>query len=116
MRAENFISFFTVCGFFVGLIFSLFRSHSPLEMLVFALLVTFFFYLIVHIMVMNFIDTAKEMKNMFNKERHEDVGDKLISELAVREKRMDNIMVQVAEENAKLHAALGRKNVRKKAA
>lgn len=113
MRAENFIAFFTVCGFFVGMIFSMFKSSTPLEMLAFSLFVTFFFYLISHIIIMNYIDTKKDAKNLFDKEYHEDVGDKLISELAVREKRMENLMVQVASENEKLHQVLGKKNARK---
>ncbi|BCX78880.1 hypothetical protein [Campylobacter sp. 19-13652] len=113
MRAENFIAFFTVCGFFVGMVFSMFKSSTPLEMLVFSLLVTFFFYLISHIIIMNYIDTKKDAKDLFDKEHHEFVGDKLISELAVREKRMENLMLQVASENEKLTQVLGKKNARK---
>lgn len=113
MRAENFIAFFTVCGFFIGVVFSMFKSQSPLEMLVFSLLVTFFFYLISHIIIMNYIDTHKSVAMLFDKTRHEDVSDKLLGELAVREKRMENLMVQVSQENEKLKQILGRRNGRK---
>lgn len=115
MKAENFIAFFTVCGFFIGIVFSLFKSNSALEMFIFALLVTFFFYLIIHVIIMNYIDTKQDSKNLFNKENHEDKNDKLLSELAVREKRMENLMIQVLEENTKLKQVLGKKNVQKKA-
>lgn len=116
MRAENFIAFFTACGFFIGIVFSMFKSSTAVEMLMFALLVTFFFYLISHIIIMNYIDTQRYAKNLFDKVRHEGVGDKLIGELAVREKRMDNLMAQVAVENEKLHQVLGKKHARKQQA
>ena len=49
MRAENFIAFFTVCGFFIGIVFTLLKVNEPVEMLVYTLVITLFFYLIIHI-------------------------------------------------------------------
>lgn len=111
MRAENFIAFFTVCGFFIGIVFTLLKVSGPIEMLVYTLVITLFFYLIIHIVIMNYIDVKRTLKKFFDKQRHEEIADYLISELNVREKRMENIMLKVTTENLDS----GKQNVRTKA-
>ena len=106
MRAENFIAFFTVCGFFVGIVFTLLKVSEPIEMLVYTLVITLFFYLIIHIVIMNYIDVKS-----FAKQNHEEIADYLISELNTREKRMENIMVKMTAENFDS----GKRNARVKA-
>ena len=111
MRAENFIAFFTVCGFFIGIVFTLLMVSEPIEMLVYTLVITLFFYLIIHIVIMNYVDVKRTLKKFFDKQRHEEIADYLISELNVREKRMENIMLKVTTENLDS----GKQNVRTKA-
>lgn len=111
MRAENFIAFFTVCGFFIGIFFTLLKVSEPIEMLVYTLVITLFFYLIIHIVIMNYVDVKRTLKKFFDKQRHEEIADYLISELNVREKRMENIMLKVTTENLDS----GKQNVRTKA-
>ena len=111
MRAENFIAFFTVCGFFIGIVFTLLKVSGPIEMLVYTLVITLFFYLIIHIVIMNYVDVKRTLKKFFDKQRHEEIADYLISELNVREKRMENIMLKVTTENLDS----GKQNVRTKA-
>ncbi|MGP1359303.1 hypothetical protein [Campylobacter sp.] len=111
MRAENFIAFFTVCGFFVGIVFTLLKVSEPVEMLIYTLVITLFFYLIIHIVIMNYIDVKRALNKIFDKQRHEEIADYLISELNTREKRMENIMVKMATENFDS----GKRNARTKA-
>lgn len=111
MRAENYIAFFTVCGFFVGIVWALAKAHDPLDMLVYTILITFFFYLIVHILIMNYVDVKSNVKKFFDKEKHEEVADYLLSELAIREKRIENLMTKKEEE-----IKIGRANAKRKAA
>jgi len=111
LRAENFIAFFTVCGFFIGIVFTLLKVSGPIEMLVYTLVITLFFYLIIHIVIMNYVDVKRTLKKFFDKQRHEEIADYLISELNVREKRMENIMLKVTTENLDS----GKQNVRTKA-
>ncbi|MBR8461921.1 hypothetical protein KDE13_01250 [Campylobacter sp. faydin G-140] len=111
MKAENFIAFFTVCGFFIGMLFTLIKVYEPIDMLVYTLLITFFFYLVIHIVIMNYVDVRRTMKLFFDKERHEEIADYLISELAIREKRMENVILKVATADKNL----GKNNVRTKA-
>ncbi|MCR4941207.1 MAG: hypothetical protein K5978_00235 [Campylobacter sp.] len=99
MRAENYIAFFTVCGFFVGLVFSLLNADDAVDMMGYTFFVTFFFYLIIHIIIMNYVDVKKSMTQYFDKEKHEDVADYLLTELAIREKRMENLIIKVANKN-----------------
>lgn len=98
MRAENFIAFFTVCGFFIGVVFVMLKMHDPIDMLVYTMIITLFFYLLTHIVIMNYIDVRRTLKQFFDKARHEEVADYLISELAIREKRMENIMARTTNE------------------
>ena len=60
---------------------------------------------------MNYVDVKRTLKKFFDKQRHEEIADYLISELNVREKRMENIMLKVTTENLDS----GKQNVRIKA-
>jgi len=115
LRAENFIAFFTVCGFFVGLVFVTIKLNDPIEIMVYTFLITFFFYLLIHIVIMNYVDVKRLLKQSFDKQMHEDRADYLISELALREKRMEGILTKLAAENILMQQSLGKKHERAKA-
>ncbi len=59
MRPENYVAFFTVCGFFIGLTFSIISIDEAFDILIFTCFITFMFYVFVHIAIMNFIDVKK---------------------------------------------------------
>jgi len=111
-RPENFIYFFTACGFFVGLIFSVINFIQPEDILVYTGLVTLFFYLFIHIVIMNFVDIQRFGKAFFNKDEYEEISEYFVSELDSREKRMDAILLEVDKMN-KEHNELFKKSAEK---
>ena len=101
VKSENFIYFFTICGFFIGLVFSILNFEEPEEMLFYTLEITLFFYLIIHVAVMNFFDFSRIGKTVFNKQEHENIGDYFIQELESREKVMDALLGSIESMNQK---------------
>ncbi len=99
VKSENFIYFFTVCGFFVGIIFSIINFLEPEEILFYTLGITLAFYLIIHIAIINFFDFEKIKTFVFNKKDHESIGDYFISELESREKVMDSLLASIDSMN-----------------
>jgi len=64
---------------------------------------------------MNYVDVRRLLTQSFDKQMHEEKADYLISELAVREKRMEGILNKIAAENVMIQKSLGNKNERAKA-
>lgn len=119
MKPENFVAFFTVCGFFVGFIFVLLNIDDALMTIVYTLIITFAFYIIIHVLIMCFVDIHKVSAKIFKKQRYEDASNSFISELSVREKKMENILVKLDEEREflkKNEAIERRRNARAKRA
>jgi len=98
---NNFIYFFTVCGFFIGLIFSILNFTLAEDILLYTAEITLFFYLFIHIIIMNFIDIKKFGVSIFNKKEYEEVSEYFVSELDGREKRMDSLLLEVEKMNKK---------------
>ena len=96
MRAENFIAFFTVCGFFAGVVFSALKLNEPLEMIMYTFA----------IIIINYVDIT--LKKPFDKDEYEKRSDYLVSELGLREKRMDTILGQLGSERVLIKQTLGR--------
>lgn len=108
MNIDNFVGFFTACGFFLSLAFVVIADLSATQMLIYSFFITFIFYLIIHIIIMNYVETGKEALRYFDKERHEEINDYLISELNDRERRMDS-MIEIKREKLASKNALKRK-------
>ncbi|MCW1360675.1 hypothetical protein [Campylobacter sp. US33a] len=102
MKPENYVAFFTVCGFFIGLSFSIISIESAFDIVLFTALITFIFYVIIHIAIMNFIDVYKISGKVFNKLQYEEVSDAIINDLAMREKKMDYLLEKLNEEREEL--------------
>ncbi|ASM39783.1 hypothetical protein CSPB12327_01475 [Campylobacter sp. RM12327] len=119
MKADNFIAFFTTCGFFIGVMFVIIKIQDPVEIVVYTLLITFFFYLVIHLAIMNYIKVSKQTFNIFfNKEKHEEINEKLIAELSMRERKMENILYKLSSEKLRakeLDKKYGRKTAKKAA-
>lgn len=117
---ENFVAFFTVCGFFIGLSFSVISIEGAFEMIVFTVLITFLFYMLIHISVMFFIDTEKVgIGRQFDVGEYEMINDLIIGDLDNRDKRIEHLLAKLNEEREELkksEAKERRKNVKKQRA
>jgi len=98
---NNFIYFFTVSGFFIGLIFTIINFSMPEDIILYTAEITLFFYLFIHVVIMNFIDIKRFGISLFNKKEYEEVSEYFIAELDIREKRMDSLLLEVEKMNIK---------------
>ncbi|MBN2896534.1 MAG: hypothetical protein JXK05_11670 [Campylobacterales bacterium] len=89
MRGANFVSFFTVGGFFIGLFFALLKAHGAFELLSFIFTITLFFYLFSHLFVGLFVNTLTPRPSYFSKKGHEKDLDHFIREINKREVVID---------------------------
>lgn len=95
VKPENFIYFFTVSGFFIGLVFSVLNFIEPEEIVLYTFGITLVFYLIIHVAIINFFDFSRVGKTIFNKHDHESIGDYFIQELDAREKVMEGLLSSI---------------------
>ncbi len=91
MRGDNFVSFFTVWGFFIGIIFALLKSSDAESLLVYTLFVTIFFHLFAHVSVAFYFRTLSAKSGYFPVESHEKDLDILAHEITKREQIVDSI-------------------------
>ncbi|NPA74291.1 MAG: hypothetical protein GXO12_06215 [Epsilonproteobacteria bacterium] len=92
MRVENFIYFFTICGFFIGLVFSIINFNEPEYILFYTAIITLFFYLLIHVAIAGFLDVQTISKNIFNKAKYEEVSEYFIYEMEIRERKIDSLV------------------------
>jgi hypothetical protein len=89
MLGENFVYFFTVQGFFVGIIFGVLKSFDAEGLLVYTFFITTFFYLFSHIIIAFYFKTLTVKSYYFPKELHERELDIFVKEINKREKLID---------------------------
>ncbi|MBD3799179.1 hypothetical protein [Sulfuricurvum sp.] len=97
MRGSNFVSFLTVQGFFIGIVFGILKSDSPESLLGFVVLITFFFYLFAHLCVGFFFQTLSLKTTSFQKASHEHNLDLFVREINKREQFIDAFYIHKAE-------------------
>jgi len=90
MLGENFVYFFTVQGFFVGIIFGILKSFDAEGLLIYTFFITTFFYLFSHIIIALYFRTLNAKAQFFPKERHERDLDIFVKEINKREKLIDS--------------------------
>jgi hypothetical protein len=90
MLGENFVYFFTVWGFFVGIIFGILKSFDAAGLLTYTFFITTFFYLFSHIIIALYYRTITAKAYNFPKERHEMELDMFVKEINKREKLIDS--------------------------
>jgi len=90
MFGENFVYFFTVQGFFVGIIFGVLKSFDAEGLFVYTFLITIFFYLFSHIIIAFYYQTITAKGYLFPKESHEKDLDIFVKEINKREKIIDS--------------------------
>ena len=101
LQTENFIYFFTVCGFFIGVVFSVLNFSNAGDILFYSGGITLFFYLFIHIVAINFVDYSRMGKMMFDKKEYEEISDYFIKELDTRENKMDAMLLELDRINKK---------------
>ena len=90
MLGENFVYFFTVQGFFIGIIFGVLKSFDAEGLLTYTFLITTFFYLFSHIIVALYYRTISAKSYRFPKDIHERELDMFVKEINKREKLIDS--------------------------
>jgi hypothetical protein len=90
MFGENFVYFFTVQGFFIGIIFGILKSFNAEDLLTYTFLITIFFYLFSHIVVALYYRTITAKNYNFPKDIHEKELDFFVKEINKRERLIDS--------------------------
>ena len=90
MLGENFVYFFTVQGFFVGIIFGILKSFDAEGLLIYTFFITTFFYLFSHIIIALYFRTITARAYNFPKDLHEKELDVFVKEINKREKLIDS--------------------------
>lgn len=90
MLGENFVYFFTVQGFFVGIVFGVLKSFDAEGLLIYTFFITTFFYLFSHIIIAMYFKTLTTRSAYFPKEVHERDLDLFVKEINKREKLIDS--------------------------
>lgn len=91
MFVPNFVSFATVQGFFVAIIFALLNTNTADGLLTYILLVTIFFYLFSHLAAAFYYRTLNINSFAFTKNNYETNLDKIVGEINKRERIMKSI-------------------------
>ncbi len=91
MFSENFVYFFTVWGFFIGIIFGVLKSFDAEGLLVYTTLITIFFYLFSHIIIALYYKTMNIKTYNFPKDVHERELDLFVEEIKKRELIIDSV-------------------------
>ncbi|BBG66429.1 motility integral membrane protein [Hydrogenimonas sp.] len=89
MRESNFIAFWVVSGFFLGLMVAFVGADDPAQMLSAVVSVTLFFYLLAHVSVALFVRFMEFGKVHFEKEEYDRKLDYFYNQLLQREKELD---------------------------
>lgn len=109
MLGENFVYFFTVQGFFVGIIFGVLKSFDAEGLLLYTFFITTFFYLFSHVIVAFYFKTIALKTYMFPKDIHEKHLDIFVEEIDRREKLIDSAM-KITDEAIKVNKESGHHN------
>jgi len=90
MLGENFVYFFTVQGFFIGIIFGILKSFDAEGLMMYTFFITTFFYLFSHIIIALYYKTLTAKSSFFPKDLHEKELDYFVKEINKREKLIDS--------------------------
>ncbi len=86
MKSENYVAFFTICGFFIGMIFSMLKFDLAENFLFGTLTITLFFYLFIHLVLIFFLSDKEVVADvLFDKKEYENLANIQISEIKKRE-------------------------------
>ncbi|NWF67277.1 MAG: hypothetical protein HXX81_07420 [Campylobacterales bacterium] len=86
MKIDNYVYFFIVNGFFIGLMFSFLKFDKPEIIVIFTICITIVFYVFVLISTSLFVKNIDFKKQTIQKEIYDDILDYFVKELDKREK------------------------------
>lgn len=95
MRSENFVAFFTVCGFFIGMIFSMVKFDDAFSFILSTFTITLFFYLFIHVILIFFLSAKEVEDTLFDKKEYESISNGLISEIKEREEKITTLLKSI---------------------
>lgn len=95
MRSENYVAFFTVCGFFIGLIFSIVKVQSIADLFLYTLSITLFFHMFIHVVLVLFIKSNDIFNIPFDKQEHEELANVQALELKEREDQITALLKSI---------------------
>ncbi len=99
MRSENFVAFFTVCGFFIGSIFSVIKIEDSIEFLISTLVITLFFYLFIHVVLILFLTEGDVPDNLFDVNDFEENVNTQIKSIKNREDKITYLLKSINQVN-----------------
>ncbi len=97
MRSENYVAFFIICGFFIGIIFSMVKIDTASGFLFSTLAITLFFYLFIHIVLIFFLSAKEAEDKYFDKHEYETSVNSQIAEIKKREELITAILKSIYE-------------------
>ncbi|MFA6197108.1 MAG: hypothetical protein WC656_10750 [Sulfurimonas sp.] len=111
MIGENFVYFFTVQGFFIGIIFGILKSFDAEGLVTYTFFITTFFYLFSHIIIALYFQTLHARPYFFPRDLHERELDLFVKEINKREKLIDSVC-KMTDATIKMNAqdAIGAKS------
>ncbi|RUM44101.1 MAG: hypothetical protein DSY46_06325 [Hydrogenimonas sp.] len=99
MRENNFIAFWLVFGFFIGLIIGFMSQNDPMDILSVIIFSLIFFYIMAHISVALFVRFMEFGKFHFPKETFEHKLDDFYNQLLQREAEVDSNYAYISKED-----------------
>ncbi|WP_457597311.1 hypothetical protein [Hydrogenimonas sp.] len=99
MREDNFIAFWLVFGFFIGLAVGFIALSDPFAILSLVATTTLFFYLLAHVSVALFVRFMEFGKVPFEKEAYDRKLDYFYNQLLQRERQVEVGVSPFEEEN-----------------
>ncbi len=99
MRSENYVAFFTVSGFFIGLIFSIFKFDAIENIIFYTIAITLFFYLFIHLILIFYLREPEEDLRFFEKDEYESLCNMQIDEIKKREQRINAMLKSIYGED-----------------
>ncbi len=99
MRSENFVAFFTVSGFFIGLIFSILKYDDVLDLFLYTLAITLFFHMFIHVVLALFIKADDSFHISFDKAEYENIVNAQITLLKERENEITALLKSINNKN-----------------
>jgi len=108
MRSENYVAFFTVCGFFIGLIFSIVKSNGIVDLFLYTMAITLFFHLFIHVVLLLFINANDNFQIPFDKHEHEQLANAQVTELKEREDQITALLKSINDFTPKKNEGVSR--------
>ncbi|RUM63076.1 MAG: hypothetical protein DSZ05_09205 [Sulfurospirillum sp.] len=95
MRSENYVAFFTVSGFFIGLIFSAIKFDAIENIIFYTISITLFFYLFIHVILIFYLRETEKEITFFQKDDFEAVCNLQIADIKKRERKISSMLKSI---------------------